>query len=64
MQTVVETAAEKLESGGSAEVVLRDLTDAANAEISGNNGTAGADDLAQQVVRVDGLAEVRQILLD
>nr|XP_024403544.1 uncharacterized protein LOC112295797 isoform X2 [Physcomitrium patens] len=62
-KTVVETAAEKLESGGSAEVVLRDLTDAANAEISGNNGTAGADDLAQQVVRVDGLAEAYLLVL-
>lgn len=63
MQTAVESAAENLEDGGSAEILLRDLAGAASAEISGNNGTVGADDLAQQVVRVDGLAEVRQIFI-
>lgn len=63
MQTAVESAAEKLEDGGSAEVVLRDLADAASAGISGNNGTTSTEDSSQQVVRVDGLAEVRQNLL-
>nr|XP_024378995.1 large proline-rich protein BAG6-like isoform X6 [Physcomitrium patens]XP_024379003.1 large proline-rich protein BAG6-like isoform X6 [Physcomitrium patens]XP_024379014.1 large proline-rich protein BAG6-like isoform X6 [Physcomitrium patens] len=58
-KTAVESAAENLEDGGSAEILLRDLAGAASAEISGNNGTVGADDLAQQVVRVDGLAETR-----
>lgn len=63
MQTAVETAAEKLEDGGSADVVLRDLADAASAEISGSNGTTSTDDSTQQAVRVDGLAEVRRNLL-
>jgi hypothetical protein len=63
VQTAVETAAEKLEDGGPADVVLRDLADAASAEISGNNGATSADDSTQQAVRVDGLAEVRQNLL-
>lgn len=63
VQTAVETAAEKLEDGGSADVVLRDLADAASAEISGSNGTTSTDVSTQQAVRVDGLAEVRQNLL-
>ncbi|KAG0625261.1 hypothetical protein M758_2G041000 [Ceratodon purpureus] len=58
-KTAVETAAEKLEDGGSADVVLRDLADAASAEISGSNGTTSTDDSTQQAVRVDGLAETR-----
>ena len=66
MQTAVETAAEKLEDGGSADVVLRDLADAASAEVLGSNGTTtSTDDASQQAVRVDGLAEVREnVLLD
>jgi len=60
MQTAVESAAEKLEDGGSAEVVLRDLADDATAGISGNEETTSTEDTSQQVVRVDGLAEVRQ----
>ena len=59
MQTAVETAAEKLEDGGSADVVLRDLANAASAEVSGNGATS-TDESTQQAVRVDGLAEVRQ----
>ncbi|XP_073392614.1 uncharacterized protein [Physcomitrium patens] len=62
-KTAVESAAENLEDGGSAEILLRDLAGAASAEISGNNGTVGADDLAQQVVRVDGLAEAYLVVL-
>ena len=60
MQTAVETAAEKLEDGGSADVVLRDLADAASAEVSGSNGAKSTDESTQQAVRVDGLAEVRE----
>lgn len=63
VQTAVETAAEKLEDGGSADVVLRDLADAVSAEISDSNGTSSADESSQQAVRVDGLAEVRESLL-
>lgn len=63
MQTAVETTSEKLEDGGSAEVVLRDLADAASAEISGGNRTSSMDDLAPPAVRVDGLAEVSQTFL-
>ncbi|KAG0585816.1 hypothetical protein KC19_2G041700 [Ceratodon purpureus] len=62
-KTAVETAAEKLEDGGSADVVLRDLADAASAEISGSNGTTSTDDSTQQAVRVDGLAEAYLVVL-
>lgn len=63
LQTGAESAAEKLEDGGSAEVVLRDLADAARTGISANNGSASTSDTPQQVVRVDGVAEVREYLL-
>jgi len=58
-KTAVETTSEKLEDGGSAEIVLRDLADAASAEISGNNRTSSMDDVSTPAVRVDGLAETR-----
>lgn len=56
----METTSEKLEDGGSAEIVLRDLADAASAEISGNNRTSSMDDVSTPAVLVDGLAEVSQ----
>lgn len=63
MQTEVDTVAEKLEDGGSAEAVLRDLADAASADVSSSNGTIHAADLAQHVAGVDGLTEVCELVL-
>lgn len=62
MQTEVDTVAEKLEDGGSAEVVLQGLADAASADVSSSNGNIHAVDLAQHVAGVGGLAEVCELV--
>lgn len=63
----MEVTAQKLENGESAEEVLQNmaeslLADAAGAEVSGSNVTSSSGDVANQVVRTDGLAEVRILL--